>query len=91
MAAGLGRCFGRNLIRSNVALAKFCTRLILEEQIVSGEPYIIVFRKGMAGSVTLGIRALVDVRQFQWLRNQGVNVVDVGDNLRGSGAGVFGE
>jgi hypothetical protein len=41
----------------------------------------------MAGSVTVGIRALVDVRQFQLFPYQGVNVADIGDNVRWSGAG----
>jgi hypothetical protein len=41
--------------------------------------------------VTVGIRALVDVRQFELSRNQGVDVVDVVENVRGSGAGVFGK
>jgi hypothetical protein len=76
---GLRRDFGRNLIGYNVALAKSCTRLITEEQFVCGEPSYtaIIFRKGMAGSVTVDIRALADVRQFQLFRNQ---VVDVCDN-----------
>jgi hypothetical protein len=58
-----------------MALAKFCSRLIHEEQVVSGEPYTITFRKGMAGSVTVGKRALVDVRKFQLFCIRGVNVV----------------